>query len=114
MARLGPAQLLDQLARACDSSDILAAYTVWSIDLDILSVRVYLTDGSFTDAFYNTATGKTAFAHVVGEERAYGKDNARVAWHVHPYDDPADHRPCEPAAFGAFLAEVESHGHDSG
>jgi hypothetical protein len=29
-------------------------------------------------------TGKTAFALIVGERRIYGKDNAKMGWHVHP------------------------------
>ena len=84
----------------------MEAYTLRTLDSDILSLRVHLTDGSFIEAFYNTATDRTALALIHRGERVYGKDNAKIGWHVHPPDDRNAHRPCSPVSFEEFLAEV--------
>lgn len=66
-----------------------------------------LLDQSFIDVFYNVTTDKTAFALVVDGQRIYGKDNAKMGWHVHPIEDPSSHNSCTPVSFRDFLAEVE-------
>jgi hypothetical protein len=45
---------------------------------------------------------------ILNQRRIYGKDNAKVGWHVHPWDDPDAHLPCAPISFEAFLSEVQS------
>jgi len=107
LADLTPHQLLDRLVTVCSRSPVVAAYTVRTLDLDVLSLRVHLVDDSFLEVFYNVATRKTAFAVVIEGRRIYGKDNAKMGWHVHPLDDPQSHHPCDPASFEQFLAEVE-------
>jgi len=101
-------ELLQKLASACQSCDLVESYAVQEMDEDILSVRVFLSDGSFVSAFYNLATAKVAFALVKGK-RLYGKDNAKMGRHVHPFDDPEGHYPCEPVDFGSFLKEIEQY-----
>ena len=107
MAHLTPQELLGRIVDVCTESTIVTAYNVRTLDLDVLSLRVYLVDNSFIEAFFNVTTEKTAFALIVGQDRVYGKDNAKIGWHVHPLDDPGAHYPCEPASFEEFLADVE-------
>jgi hypothetical protein len=78
-----------------------------TLDLDVLSLRVHLIDNSFIEVFFNVTTDKTAYALIVGENRLYGKDNAKIGWHEHPADNPEGHYPCEPVSFEEFLIEVE-------
>jgi hypothetical protein len=105
-------QLLLALQQACYHSPVVDRVEARVIDADTLRVRVYLTiEAAFLDAFYNLATAKTSFALVEDEKRTYGVDNAKMRWHVHPFDDPAQHIPCSPVQFEEFLAVVEAHYH---
>lgn len=106
MAILTPEDRLEEIVAACARSAVVEAYSLRTLDADILSLRVHLTDGSFVEVFYNTATDRTAFALILEDERVYGKDNAKIGWHVHPVDDPQAHRPCTPVSFEELLAEV--------
>ena len=107
MADVTPHDLLDQIIDTCSDSEIVSAYSVYTVDFDILSLRVNLVDQTFIDVFYNVSTNKTAFALIVAGERIYGKDNAKMGWHVHPIEDPNTHVPCASVSFKDFLAEVE-------
>jgi len=107
VARVTPYALLNLIVNVCTQSPIVAAYAVRTVDLDVLSLRVHLIDDSFIEVFYNDATSKTAFALIVNQQRIYGKDNAKIGWHVHPLASPLDHVPCNPVTFEEFLAEVE-------
>ena len=108
MAELTPRDLFERLAAACTQSPIVTAYVIRVLDPDILSVRVVLIDDSFIEVFHNVATGKSAFALIVEGNRVYGKDNAKLGWHVHPLDEPDAHDPCDPVSFETFLTEVET------
>ena len=106
MAVLTPEDHLEQIVAACARSTAVDAYTLRTLDSDLLSLRFHLTHESFIEVLYNTATDRTAFALIQQDERVYGKDNAKIGWHVHPPDDRNAHRPCSPASFEEFLAEV--------
>jgi hypothetical protein len=84
LADVTPHELLKHIVAICDHSSSVTAYAVRTLDLDVLSLRVYLVDDSFIEVFHNVRTGKTAFALIVGDRRAYGKDNVKMGWHVHP------------------------------
>ena len=102
-----PYALLNLIIDLCAQSAIVSAYTIRTVDLDILRLRIHLIDESFIEVFYNHASVKFAFALIVNGQRIYGKDNAKIGWHVHPINNPQDHIPCNPATFAEFLAEVE-------
>ena len=106
MAGLTPEDHLEQIVAACARATAVEAYALRTLDSDILSLRVHLTDGSFIEVFCNTATDRTAFALIHQDERVYGKDNAKIGWHVHPPDDRNARHPCSPVSFEEFLAEV--------
>jgi hypothetical protein len=47
LAGLTPRDLLERIVTACAQSPVVTAYAVRTLDLDILSLRVYLVDGFF-------------------------------------------------------------------
>ena len=108
MAELTPHDLFTQIVGICAQSPIATAYAVRTLNLDVLSLRIVLVDKSFIEVFHNATTGKTSFALIVENHRVYGKDNAKMGWHVHPFDDPDAHNACDPVSFETFLAEVEA------
>jgi hypothetical protein len=72
-----------------------------------LRLRAYLTDESFIEAFFNTATQKVAFARIRDGERIFGADNTG-GWHWHPLDAPDEHiRTDQSISFDEFLQRVE-------
>ncbi len=107
MAAITTHDLIKNIIAACVQSPFVSAYTVRSYDLDVLSMRVHLTDLSFIEVFYNINTDKAAFALIAEGVRIYGKDNAKTGWHVHPMGNPVTHIPCKAVSFVDFLAEVE-------
>lgn len=111
MADVTTDDLLRRLAAACQSSALVESYAVEASDEDTLSVRVFLSDKTLIHVFYNLATGKVAFAWIRESRRLYGKDNTKMGWHMHPFDAPESHQPCEAIDFESFLHEVETlHG----
>lgn len=106
MAGLTPADHFGKILDACAASTVVESYEVRTLDSDILSMRVHLVSGDFIEVFYNQATPRTSFALIAGGQRVYGKDNAKMGWHVHPVDAPDAHRPCAPVSFEQFLVEV--------
>ncbi len=108
MAELSPRLMLERIADACAQSPIVSAYAIRILDPDVLNLRVHLVDDSFIEVFFNAATDKTSFALIAQNKRIYGKDNAKMGWHLHPLDNPKAHRLCAPVSFETFLAEVET------
>ena len=103
-------QLLLALERACYRSSLVDHVDVQVIDADTLNVRVCLAHPeAFINVFYNVTTDKTAFALIEANQRIYGADNAKMGWHVHPFDDPIQHIACAPIQFEDFLIQVEAH-----
>ena len=95
-------------AAAMDST-VCGIPSVRRLSASAIQLRVGLTAGGFIEAFYNEATGTTAYALIAGAERLFGADNTR-GWHVHPFADPTRHDPLpEPMAFHEFVACIEEH-----
>jgi hypothetical protein len=99
----------------CAASPAVTGIAMLGAGITWIHLRVYLTDGSFADAFYNQATGKTAFALIKAGERIFGADNTG-GWHWHPFAEPASHVPSSRAIiFREFLGQIEQQlaGHHS-
>jgi len=110
MAALTTDDLLRDLRAICDKSKIVSRIEERAIDTDTLSIRVHLSrPDTFVSVFYNLDTDKTSFALIEKEKRIYGVDNAKMGWHTHPFDDPAQHVSCDPITFGKFLESIETH-----
>lgn len=108
MASVTPRDLLNQLALACANSDFVESYSVDVDDEQTLAVRVFLTNTTWLNVFYNVATGRTSFAWLRERQRIYGKDRAKQVWHMHPFNAAHLHQPCAPVDFETFLREVEN------
>jgi hypothetical protein len=103
-----------QVAEACAASPIVAGISVVNAGLTWITLRAHLMDGTFVDAFFNEATGRTAFALIADDKRIFGADNTD-RWHWHPFAAPESHVPASgPIAFQDFLKEIETQRHPDG
>jgi hypothetical protein len=107
MAGLSVDEFEEEVIEICSTSSVVRNIASPILGSDWCSIRAYLADDSFVDAFYNQKTGKTAFAQVREGRRIFGADN-RKGWHWHPYEDPSQHI-ASPGAitFEEFLGKVE-------
>jgi hypothetical protein len=69
LADLTPRDLLERIVTACAQSPVVTAYAVRTLNLDVLSLRVYLMDGPFIKVFHTVATEKAAFALIAEDHR---------------------------------------------
>lgn len=74
---------------------------VRSVDLEteaiVLRGRVLLEQDRFLQVYFNEETGTTAIALIEDEQRIWGVDYDDLrGWHVHPVDDPDQHRDIDP------------------
>jgi hypothetical protein len=96
-----------EVTSACATSPIVAGVSTLGVGVTWISLRAYLTDGSFVDAFHNQASGKTAFALIKANQRIFGADNTG-GWHWHPREQPDSHAlTSAPVTFMEFLAQIE-------
>lgn len=73
-----------------------------------INLRVEINTGDLVDAFYNEATGSTAYALIREGRRILGVDNTG-GWHLHPFDNPSAHVPISrPMTFAEFIALAEA------
>ena len=97
-----------QVTSACAESPIVVGVSVVASGVTWLNLRAHLTDGTFADAFYNEATGKTSFALIKDTRRIFGADN-KGGWHWHLFDAPETHSPASDAVtFNDFLSRIEA------
>jgi len=97
-----------QVTSACAAASIVIGVSIVASGVTWIRLRAHLADGTFADAFYNEATGKTAFALIKNERRIFGADNTG-GWHWHPFDAPDSHQPTDNAVtFEVFLSQVEA------
>ncbi len=103
-------QLLYDLRQVCSRAPLVSYVEELLVDADILNIRVHLTiANAFINVFYNVTTHKTAFALIMGNQRIFGADNAKMGWHKHPFGEPYRHVSCAPVDFAEFLSEVEAY-----
>jgi len=96
-----------QVTSACAASPVVVGVSTVAAGVTWLHLRAHFADASFADAFYNEATGKTAFALIKDERRIFGADN-KGGWHWHPFDAPETHIQSPDAiAFKDFLSRIE-------
>lgn len=98
-----------EVTSACAVSPTVTGVATLGAGITWVHLRAYLNDGSLVDAFYNQATGKTAFALIKAGERIFGADNTE-GWHWHPFAEPTSHVPSTRAViFREFLEQIEQH-----
>jgi len=60
---------------------------------ETVSVRLYIRDDLFIQAFEGQATHSLYFALIEGNRRIFGIDYESGKWHIHPYHSPHEHAP---------------------
>lgn len=108
MARLTAFEFARTVQDICHHSKLVVSYDVQLLDDIVVKMRITLTAAAFIDLFYNADTGKCAYALIENNHRIFGADNAFIGWHIHPFDDPEQHIPCEEVSFSEFLHKVET------
>ncbi|HEY4688825.1 MAG TPA: hypothetical protein VIK33_05910 [Anaerolineae bacterium] len=98
-----------QVTSTCAVSPIVISVSIVAAGVAWLCLRAHLSAGSFVDAFYNEATGRTSFALIKDGHRIFGADNTG-RWHWHPFEAPDSHAPAsESVAFDDFLNRIEEY-----
>ena len=83
--------------------------TASAINMRVAILSDLFATPCFVDAFYNEATGTTAFALLSDKNRIFGADNTG-GWHTHPFADPKQHVPtAQPVPFAECILEIERH-----
>jgi hypothetical protein len=91
------------------ASPICGIPVIRRLSATFINMRVEITTGGFVDVFYNEETHTTAYALIRDGRRTFGADNTG-GWHVHPFDDPAQHTPLPgEMSFADFMALIEQH-----
>ena len=107
MDRMNVEEFETSIISICSKSLAVKGTAILTFSFTWIKIRTYLTDGSFVDISYNQETGKTTFAQIRDDRRAFGADNKK-GWHWHPYEDPQRHDFTNAEiAFDEFLKRVE-------
>ena len=62
----------------------------------------------FLRFYFNEVTGTTAFALIEHQQRIWGIDyDNRRGWHLHPFEQPANHIPIEPLSVAEIVAQLD-------
>jgi hypothetical protein len=107
MADLTPYEFARAVQDACHHSALVVSYDVQILDDVVVKIRAHLSIDAYIDVFYNADSGKCAYALISQRERLYGADNAFIGWHLHPFDNHAQHIASKAITFAEFLSTVE-------
>jgi len=73
----------------------------------VVKIRIVLkVKEMFIDVYYNSETGKVSYALIQKWKRVFGADNLEF-WHLHPFENPNEHRKTIKITFKKFLKEIE-------
>ncbi len=109
MAHINAFEFALNIQKVCDNSALVVTYHTRILDNTIVKIRIVLTSNAFVDVFYNSDTGKCAYALIEDGARIFGADNAFIGWHIHPFGHPAQHKIISEISFGEFLNRIEQH-----
>lgn len=105
MASLRWREAYQEILDVCAQSTLITGVTPLLLDEPVLKLRIHLQPSVFINIFVNVETDKVSFALIKEERRIFGVDNTR-GWHVHSFDAPEEHQPCEVTSFESFLNQV--------
>lgn len=108
MAGIEPVAFATSIIRTCNEIDEVTSYDTQLIDNVIVKMRIYLVTGVFVDIFYNSDTERIAYALIDSHNRIFGVDNTG-GWHIHPFDEPSKHIPCDTVSFSDFMKMIQRH-----
>ena len=101
-SNLKPADFLEQVRQA-------ALLYPWITQIEsrvegrVARARLRLRREGFVDLYYNAETGSISFAYIERGRRRFGANNMKIGWHLHPFDEPEEHRPSAPVTVREFL-----------
>ena len=101
-----PEEFASHIIDLCAEYDIVDDYEIKTHENVILRCRIELLKG-FVEIYRNFETGKKAFAWIHEENRIFGADNTG-GWHLHPQENPKDHKPSKPISLSEFLDRIEN------
>ncbi len=107
MAGLTLSDFIEDLRGACDRSNLVVSYDIRVLDNIVLKTRIILAIEAFIEVYYNPANGNCSYSLIKGSQRIYGADNAFIGWHIHPFENPGEHRSRNELSFSEFLRTVE-------
>ncbi len=103
--------LLAEAQEALDKRWFLQSLQVIERTDRTISLRLYIRQDVFVQAFLGEITGSLYLALVEGSRRIFGIDRENSEWHLHPFEYPHEHRPytegMDPRPLMKFLARVE-------
>lgn len=103
--------LLVEAQEALDQLWFLQSLQVVERTDGTISLRLYIRQDVFVQAFLGKLTGSLYFALIEGNRRIFGIDRESGEWHMHPFEAPHEHRPfsegLDPRPLLKFLAKVE-------
>lgn len=76
-----------------------------------ISIRLHIQPELFIQVFMGQLSNSLYFALIEGNRRIFGIDRESGEWHMHPYENPHEHKPLEeglePKPLLRFLSRVE-------
>lgn len=103
--------LLAEVQEALDKLWFLQSLQVVERTDRTISLRLYIRQDIFVQAFLGEISGSLYFALIEGSQRIFGIDREGGEWHIHPFESPHEHRPfpegLDPKPLLKFLAKVE-------
>lgn len=110
MAVLTIFEFRQSIEKDCSNSNIVMKIQIISETTKQIRIRIFLSNRTFLDIYYNLKNEKTAFAQIKENKRIFGADNTSRIWHWHPYKNPKKHDFVKgKIAFGDFLKKVEEN-----
>jgi len=101
-------EIYQHLIGVCAQSTIITGIEPLLLEEPVVKFRAHVGSATFVDVFVNVDTGKTSFALIKNQQRIFGADNTR-GWHLHPFDSPEIHLPCEEMSLENFLTQMEQN-----
>jgi hypothetical protein len=97
-----PAEFLERVRQAASAYSWITTMELRSLG-QVARARLKLKRGAYVDVYYNAQTGSISFAYIERGRRRFGANNMKIGWHIHPFNDPQEHRPSPPLTVQEFL-----------
>jgi hypothetical protein len=81
MAVITTSEFRQSLEKDCSNSSIVMKIQIISETTKQIRMRIFLSNRTFLDVYYNAKNEKTAFAQIKENKRIFGADNTTGTWH---------------------------------
>lgn len=104
---LSAKEFAKKIIAASNKSKIVKSFNSYISEDVFVKIRIFLNvEKMFIDVYYNSGTWKTSFALINQGKRIFGADNLGF-WHIHPFENPNEHKKTIKITFKKFLKEIE-------